>query len=477
MSKDACDQVRDYLFSQGARGRNAGPPDCVHLDNLTTGGTLGTEYTNPIDWFGLHAQDTKSPDRNVPGIQIDGYFSDEPSTTTLAPGNLYGKRDRNLDSVYRCDAQFVIRFPDPEHWENRLVITGAPGLRGQYANDHIIADHVLKKGCAFASTDKGNSGLRFYSADREPGEAVAEWHKRIEQLTQAVKEVAKEFYGTEPRTYITGNSNAGYLTRYALENDRDDALYDGGVDWQGPLWTDPDGPNSDPEDKGPNLLTFLPQALKYYPHYPLRMARNAMMRAGFESEQDFLWEYYFNIYWNSTERVFREEFDPYYPGASIDYNYEERINPPPQAPPLAHKQAQEIKEAVRRVSLTGDIKKPLITLHGTLDALLPITKSSDKYAELVERAGHSDIHRYYRIEGGTHVEGLYDYTGLDPRNPDYKLRDRFREKLRPMLPCYKAAFDRLVDWVENEVSPPNSQTVPKPEGDVVNSCSELDKQG
>ena len=129
-----------------------------------------------------------------------------------------------------------------------------------------------------------------------------------------------------------------------------------------------------------------------------------------------------------------------------------------------HEQARQFKRAVKRVSLTEDIKKPLITLHGTLDALLPIKKSSDKYAELVEKAGRSDIHCYYRIEGGTHVEGLYD---------------SFPDTLRPMLPCFKATFDRLVDWVESkgEVRPPDSQTVPKPtEGDVVNGCPELKRR-
>jgi hypothetical protein len=61
----------------------------------------------------------------------------------------------------------------------------------------------------------------------------------------------------------TCHSNAHYVTRYALENHPD--TYDGGVDWQGPLWTDPESLNSDPDDKRPNPLTFLPQALKYYP--------------------------------------------------------------------------------------------------------------------------------------------------------------------------------------------------------------------
>ena len=60
-----------------------------------------------------------------------------------------------------------------------------------------------------------------------------------------------------------------------------------------------------------------------------------------------------------------------------------------------------------------DVRKPLITLHGTLDALLPITKSSDKYAELVEGAGKGHLHYYYKIEGGTHIDALYEYP--DPR--------------------------------------------------------------
>jgi hypothetical protein len=457
VSREACDRVRDYLFGQGAVGREAGPPDCVHLDDLTTAGT-SPDYTNVYDWGGLnpdcpaylsrlHAKDAETPTKKAPGLQIEGYFVDEPSRTTLAPGNRYGNK------VYPYDSQFVIRFPDPDYWEGRLVITGSPGVRGQYANDFIISDYALQKGCGFASTDKGNSGLRFYIADQGPGDAMAEWHRRIKQLAEVVKEAAKEYYGHFGKelkyTYVTGNSNGGYLTRYALENDRDD-LYDGGVDWQGTLFTDPDSTDSDP-DKGPNLLTFLPSALKHYLN-PLRTARDAMTKAGFESDQGFLWEYYYTVYWNLVQRIYREEFDPYYIGADADYNYAERINPE------KNPWAQKIKGAVKRVSLTGDIKKRLITLHGTLDALFPIKKSADKYAELVEQAGHSDMHRYYRIEGGTHVDSLYD---------------SFPDKVRPMLPCYKAAFDRLMDWVEEGVSPPDNQTVPKPEGDIVNSCSEL----
>jgi Tannase and feruloyl esterase/3HB-oligomer hydrolase (3HBOH) len=486
--------------------------DCEYLDDLTTTGTQKTGHTNQYDWGGtnpaslayptrLHAHDAEKPKKPIPGLQIDGYFLDDDSSTTRAPQNSYGNKR------YPHDSQFVIRFP--VHWNRKLVVTSAPGLRGQYANDFIIGDFVLAKGYAFASTDKGNSGLRFYSADQRPGEAVFEWHRRINQLTEAAKDAAEKYYGESPyRTYITGNSNAGYVTRYALENHPD--VYDGGVDWQGPLWIDPESPIPDRDDKGPNLLTFLPVALKYYPRYVeardklremsktdlkysvykeiCQFAYKEITDAGFPGSTQtgepafpcsgevelsvfqLLWDYHHTIYWGSTEGVFREEFDPYYPGAEADYKYKDRIDP---AKNLA---AQLVKSAVKNVSLTGNIGKPLITLHGTLDTLLPITHSSDKYAELIHQKDKADLHRYYKIEGGTHVDSLYDYEGPDLNKPNSEIKRKFREKLRPILPCYRAAFDRLVDWVEDGVSPPDNQTVPKPEGDVVNSCSVLGNQ-
>ena len=114
---------------------------------------------------------------------------------------------------------------------------------------------------------------------------------------------------------------------------------------------------------------------------------------------------------------------------------------------------------MKKVSLTGHIGKPLITLHGTLDALLPMHKTSDRYAQLIDDAGRTDLHRYYRIEGGTHVDSLYDY------HPG---------ELRPLLPCYRASFGTLERWAEEGIEPPPSQVVRRPEsGDVINTCPQL----
>ena len=359
------------------------------------------------------------------------------------------------------------------------MITGSPGVRGQYANDFMISDFVLAKGYAFASTDKGNSGpqfsrAEFYPDGKTPGSAIHEWHERVRELAIAAKGAAEAYYGEEPhRTYVTGISNGGYLTRYALENNAD--LYDGGVDLEGTLFL----------SEGPNLLTFLPAAIKHYWPYlkavwvlqnskdkdeleeaqaEIDRTRAAITAAGFAPGSEFLWAYHYGVYWQSTQRIYRQEFDPDYKGLEENYDYAQRIQ-----------QVPNIKEGMERVSLTGDIRKPLITLHGTLDTLFPIKKdfdddtgliNSDKYAQLIQEKGRSRLHRYYKIEGGTHVDGLYDHAG-------------FREKLRPMLPCYRAAFDRLVEWVEEEKLPPDNKTILKPgdkEDYVVNCCPELEEQ-
>jgi hypothetical protein len=68
----------------------------------------------------------------------------------------------------------------------------------------------------------------------------------------------------------------------------------------------------------------------------------------------------------------------------------------------------EVRDAVREVSLTGDIGKPPLTLHGTFEARLHIRTDSDVHRLLVKQAGHGNIHRYYVIDAGKHVDSYYD---------------------------------------------------------------------
>jgi len=410
--------------------------DKTCLADLTTKYLVAVNRTDISDWVTLHSQATRNPPGAVPGIQIDGYFPDTSTTN-----GYYG---------WFHDAQFVIRLPD--HWNGKLVITGAPGVRRQYANDYILSDWFVARGYAYASTDKGNSGTNFQSDGVNPGDAIAEWHRRVTELTIAAKDVVRQRYGAPPAyTYMTGLSNGGYLTRFALENRPD--LYDGGVDWEGVLWL--------PE--GPNILTSLPPALRWYPTWRAtgdQAAYDRIIAAGYAPGSEFLWEHHYAVYWDLSQRTYREEMDPTYDGAlnggvpfcpsgtpycDADYDYGSR--------PAA------VRDAVQKIALTGRIGKPMITLHGTLDALLPIRTNSNNYAAMINGEGRGRLHRYYVVEGGNHVDQLYD---------------EFPDKLRPIAPCYRAAFVALEHWVESKGNrkPPESKTIPRVAGtDLANQCS------
>ncbi|MCI3275084.1 tannase/feruloyl esterase family alpha/beta hydrolase [Streptomyces cylindrosporus] len=405
------------------------------LPDLTTTGLAGTSYTDMADQAGLTARATRTPS-GVPGVQIDGYFPDSSHF--------------NATHGWQHDAQFVIRLPD--HWNGGLVVTGAPGTRRQYATDTAISDRVLAQGYAYAATDKGNSGADFYRDGSRPGDAVAEWNTRTTQLTRAAKRAVALRYGHAPRrTYMTGISNGGYLTRWQLENHPE--LYDGGVDWEGALWT----------ADGPNLLTSLPTAVAR----TLGSAGDAdMYRVGFARGSEFLWPYHEKAYWGVTQKIYRAEFDPGYdpecPGPSAGSTADEILAP--CASDAGYDYASRpaaVHRAVARVALTGRVGRPLITLHGDLDTLLPEAADSDVYARMVDAGGRAALHRYYTIQGGTHVDGLYD---------------TYPDRLRPILPCYRSAFDALVSWVERGVRPPADRTVARPAGgDVVDSCALADR--
>ena len=401
------------------------------LDDLTTAGTVASGHTNAADWAGLNAPGTTNPS-GVPGIQVDGYFPD--SSTG------------NANNGWNHDSQFVLRLPD--RWNGRLVVAPPPGNRAQYSSDFVIGDWVLAQGYAFASTDKGNVGTKFYAGQAFPGASVAEWNLRVAQLTVAAKATLKRVYAKAPqRTYLFGISNGGYQTRWQLENVP--SLYDGGLDWEGTLL----------RADGPNLLTYLPTALKQYPAAAAgdQAAHDAMIAAGFEPGTEYLWPLHFTYYWDLTQRIYREAFDPTYDGGldagvpfcasgtpACDADYDDARRP------------ASVRSAVRLVENTGRIGKPLVSVQGTHDTLLPIRTSGDPYDALVDGAGRGGLHRFYRIEGGGHTDGFY------PLFPD---------RLRPLLPCARAGFTAMTQWVERGTTPPVDATYARPaSGDLVNTC-------
>ncbi|MEU1377730.1 tannase/feruloyl esterase family alpha/beta hydrolase [Streptomyces triculaminicus] len=382
------------------------------LTDLTTTGTLATGHTDRDDWKGLVAPKTVTPS-GVPGVQIDGYFPDTSTT--------------NTNHHWNHDSQFVIRLP--EKWNGGLVVAGPPGVREQYANDPIISDQVLAKGYAYAATDKGNTGEELYKDGDRPGDAIMEWHRRMAELTVAAKKVTDQHYGRTPRvTYAAGLSAGGYLVRWQLEHYPE--LYTGGIDWNALSFT----------RKG-SLLTTLPPALRAYPRFDKgdegdkAAAHAEMLAAGYPKGSEELWGFHHKTQWDFLQRVIREELDPEYDGAGqagtpfcpagttrgCDTDYDFAARP------------ESVHRAVDRISLTGRIQRPLISIQGTLDVLTPPSTFGDVYDRMITEAGRARLHRYVHVPGGTHTDGLVALSN-----------DKI--ELKPMLPSFVSAFGELEAW-------------------------------
>jgi len=355
------------------------------------------------------------------------------------------------------DSKFVIRIP--VKWNGKLVVSVAGGVASERSMDALLSDYVLTKfdddkaSYAYASTDKGTRGEIIPAADGNlyPGkqantaflhsdDGLEEWHVRMKQLTIATKNVLLRLKGKLPdRTYISGGSNGGYVTRYAIEHDED--LYDGGLDWKGVLWT-PDV----------NNITVKVDQMRYWkilqdPDASQEAKDLAREKYGFPPESDYLMEFY-----DKNKKLppdsLRMKFDPTYlhrdwweyndhPEDYDDYNWQER--------------PKEVKEAVARISLTGNIQKPLISVAGTWDVQIDSLYHSVGYHNLIRAVGKGDKHRLYLIEHGNHLDGLVGNPKVDSNN-----------QLQGILPYYHQAFDILVDWVEKGNLPPANKTIGLP---------------
>ncbi len=416
------------------------------LDDLTTLGNPRIDIFT-YGWGGsgnrqnptLNSDLTELPQEPVPGIQIDGRFPDSCSHYEVEHNSFIP----SCPGGFRHNGQFLIRIPDD--WDGvHLVVGGTPGVRTQFASDIILSDYVLTKGWAYATQDKGNTGLDFFrGGDDEtdgsrttwlPNVAIEQWATYMRAAVLAAEGALDSITGTTPtRTYAAGISNGGYQTRLAVE--RYPSLFDGGVDWEGTLFR-PDAPN---------LYTYIPPLVRNYPTYRSSGdgdAYDALVHEGrLAPDSEPIWDHHYEIYWGAVQSTYRPVVDPEYtdyvaapqlviPPGNPDYDYDYASRPP------------VVRERVAALANTGDLHdRPFITVHGTLDALLPIAADSDVYAEMVRAQGQDDTYRYYVVERGEHV---------DPSADDHP------ETFRPILPCFWEAIDALDAWaVEGTDAPPS----------------------
>jgi hypothetical protein len=446
---------------------------CVQSADLTTNNPATTPANNSIAGLPAGAftpvtdRGVISPDppdrtpiaRAVPGLQVTGQFADDPTG----------------------QARFVLRLPDG--WNGRLVVAGASGTRSEYNGDFSWSDYVVQQGYAYASQNKGVLNLRIVSLasptpppddpapcrlnpasqvwvhffDDDPDKPFTQWtHYMIEDARLAQRAVKAQYQRHARFTYAVGTSNGGYQVRRAIEEAPD--LFDGGVDWEG-TFIDP---------RGPNLLIDLPPAIAHFPAYaasgfdPNSAAARSIVAAGYPPDlvagTTSFWGLHWAQFWEVTQCQWQKRFDPSfvtYRGGLNDvegtggYDYAARVAADPS-----------IARSLAEVATSGKIKRPLITVTGTMDALLPIERSARSYEALVRRScrgcddrdGHGDAHgrraplyRLYEVQNGNHIEAF---------------RNTFPQ-LELIQPHAQRAFELLVDHVETRTRLPPSQCVPR----------------
>jgi len=418
----------------------------------------------PVTDLGVISNGPAPTPSAVPGIQVEGWFAHDPTN----------------------EARFLLRFPDT--WNGKLVVAGASGTRSEFNGDWAWSDYVLPQGYAYASQNKGVLNLYFASLasatqpatdplacrlnpsstlwahfyDNDPQKPFTQWTHYMILTTRLAQEAVKENYHHHAhRTYAVGTSNGGYQVRRALEEAPE--IFDGGVDWEG-TFIDP---------RGPNILIDLPPAIKNFPAYqasgydPNSAAAQNIEAAGYPPDivnhdptthavTDSLWLHYSNSFWEVTACQWQERFDPTYNtyGSGLgNYDYLSRIHT-----------VHGVFRSVDKVETTGDIGKPLITVAGTMDALLPIKRGARAYEHKVlesrrhhhedwgkddredERDGHHHpAYRLYEVQNGNHIEANVT----------------FFPQLVIIQPHAQTAFDLLVDHVEHHQPLPPSQCIPK----------------
>jgi hypothetical protein len=310
----------------------------------------------------------------VPGLQIQARIADDP----------------------RKQARFLLRLPND--WNGRLVVAGASGTRSEFNGDFAWSDYVLQKGYAYASQNKGVLNLRIASLDSvvppndlacrlnpastlwvnfyddDPGQPLTRWRDFMVQGAQLARAGVEAAYGRAPRyTYAVGTSNGGYQVRRAIETAPE--LFDGGVDWEGTYV----------DEHAPNLLTDLPAAVLNFPDYqaanenPDSTAARNIRAAGYPpdivlSPTSTLWTNHWAGFWEVTLCQWQKRLDPGYDtygAGTAAYNYVARLS------------ASDVGRHMAAFATTGRILRPLVTVAGTMDALLPIDHHARAYARAV----------------------------------------------------------------------------------------------
>ena len=195
------------------------------------------------------------------------------------------------------------------------------------------------------------------------------------KAAELARDGVKAAYGPPPRfTYAVGTSNGGYQVRRAVEIAP--KLFDGGVDWEGTFV----------DEHAPNILTDLPPAILNFPDYSAsgfdadehrgeeHPGRGLSARHRLAGTRRRCGVITTTQFWEVTQCQWQKRLDPTYDtygSGTGTYNYVSRLS------------VSDVGAQFAAFATTGDIQRPLVTVAGTMDALLPIDHHARAYARKV----------------------------------------------------------------------------------------------
>ena len=444
-------------------GKELADVKCFASTDLTTNGSQTTPANDSIAGLPPFAF-TPVTDRGV----IAPSAGKRPPITKVVPGLQIEAR---IASDPTGQARFLLRLPND--WNGRLVVAGASGTRSEFNGDFAWSDYVVQKGYAYASQNKGVLNLQLSTAadplacrlnpsspvyvnfyDNGPGQEFGRWAQYMVKAGELAQDGVHAAYDKPAKyTYAVGTSNGGYQVRRAVE--LAPKVFDGGVDWEG----------TDVSEEAPNLLADLPPAVLNFPDYVASgfnansTAAKNLITAGYPPDivlpivppataPPSFWLNHSNAFWEVTACQWQKRLDPAY-NTYVDgignYSYTQR------------RSFSNVGANMGGIATTGDVQRPLITIAGTMDALLPIDHHARAYARKVgalrtdQKSGQAKedakkrTYRLYEVQNGNHIETYQDtFTQLEL-----------------IMPHAQKAFDLLVQQVEDKVTLPPSQCIPR----------------
>jgi pimeloyl-ACP methyl ester carboxylesterase len=335
---------------------------------------------------------------------------------------------RYVHGVIPDDAKFQLALP--ENWNGKLAIFSR-GFSGTELSTGAFKTTALEKGYAFAASDEGWNRLTIAS---RPRDSYYESRQRIWELTLYATQVLKAHYGKGPaRTLMMGGSNGGHHTKWMVESYPD--LYDGGIAGYGfnsqvSQWGSiatvlrnydviaariddivakrTSDPTWDPftSPLAPPLTAAELRALHGIYDIPATLENGFTFNVGRWKGSESMWKSEYRAllgYLHDSMPRFDETFNP---GGGPLTDDELKLWDPAKSP-------KRVQAELRKLDLSGNLKRPVIIMHGTFDPIVS-PGEAEGYRALVARrlgaANADNVLAVYYIPGMGH--GGTEYNEL-----------------------------------------------------------------